>query len=85
MAEVVHEGPVPLIEPGAYPAELLAACKLFAVSPDACIDWAVRSNSVTLVLPLGSKVRVDLAGTWKAQPVSPAERAEGKRAGPRKS
>ncbi|NMC34797.1 MAG: hypothetical protein GYA36_20430, partial [Veillonellaceae bacterium] len=46
MAELIHEGPVPLIKPGAYPPELLAACKLFEVTPEACLDWAVRSHSV---------------------------------------
>lgn len=41
-----------------YPAELVAACKVWGVEPEALLSWAVRPEEVVGILPNGSKVKL---------------------------
>ena len=47
-----------------YPAELLAACAACRADPSALLDWAVRKDTVVLILANGQKFSCTLAGSW---------------------
>ena len=63
---IIHDGPIPTVPAGTYPAELVQVCKLHSVSPASLLDWSVGRYSVVLVLASGAKLRVPCAGEWKA-------------------
>lgn len=55
----------PAIAAGSCPQEVIKACAALGVQPAALLDWALRRDSVTLVLPGGEKARLAIVGAWK--------------------
>jgi hypothetical protein len=66
--------PVPIqpINPGRYPTELMAACRMVGILPGDLTDWAIRRTTIILVLPNGRRVVIPLEGNWAPAPKATA-------------